>query len=220
MVGLEDFEKALKQGDRASVRQMLEREPRLLEAKTSWGVSPLMLAVYHGQTEVAHLLRDRLPEISPFEASALGDAHRLAEHLQRDPELHRRHSVDGFTPLGFAAYFGHAETVRQLLGAGADPNLASTNADKVAPLHSALAGGHKEIARMLVEAGADVNAASSAGYTPLHYVAEAGDIETAKFLIDHHAERDVKMADGRMPAELAEEKGFDELGELLRPVGS
>jgi ankyrin repeat protein len=76
------------------------------------------------------------------------------------------------------------------------------------------------MARLLIERGTDVDAASAAGWTPLHYVAHNGDIETAKFLLDRHAKRDVRNGDGKTPYEIAEERGFTDLAEILRPAGA
>lgn len=181
--------------------------------------SPILLAAYYGKPEVAEALRQEKSELDVFEAAALGDLHQLDRILRVDPHAVQSFSSDGFTPLGYAAYFGHLEAVRRLLRAGASPNVASRNPLSVMPLHSALAEQRKEMARVLVEAGADVGAAQGDGWTPLHYCAYSGDVETARYLIDHGAAGDQVNRDGKLPADLADEHGFTELSEILRPKG-
>lgn len=217
---MKSFTDLIKSGDAFAVRERLETSPEVLNADIEGAPSPILLAVYHGQVGVAEVIRHFQPHLSFFEAAAMGDRHRIAELLGENPEWPTRVSRDGFSPLGLAAYFGHLEAVRDLLNAGADPNVASNNLMAVTPLHSALAGGHKEMARMLVEHGADVNTASGEGWTPLHYAASSGDIETARYLIDHHARREITNREGEMPAEVAQARGFADLEELLRPIAA
>lgn len=68
------------------------------------------------------------------------------------------------TPLHVAALRGDRETVRALLEAGADPNVA--NDSGTTPLHAALQEAHAQVARMLVAAGASLDASDRAGVTP------------------------------------------------------
>lgn len=210
----------IKSGDAAGVRELLDRNPEVLNAPAAGAPSPILLAMYHGKPGVADVLRQYRPKLDLFDAAALGDRHEVARNLTVSPQGHAEYSPDGFTALGYAAYFGHAEVVRDLLDAGADPKVASQNGLAVCPIHSALSGGHKEMARLLLERSGDFDAASGAGWTPLHYAAHNGDIETAKFLLDHQAKRGVRNADGKIPADLAEERGFADLAQILRPVGA
>ncbi|HEY0866130.1 MAG TPA: ankyrin repeat domain-containing protein [Fimbriimonas sp.] len=179
--------------------------------------SAILLAAYYGKHEVAEALRAAKGQLDIFEAAAMGDLHVLESILLSDPHAHQAHSTDGFTPLGYAAYFGHLEAVRLLLRKGASPNVASENPLHVTPLHSALDQGRKEMARALVENGADVNASQGDGWTPLHYCAQNGDVETAKFLLDHGARGDEPNRAGAFPADLAEKAGYAALAEILRP---
>jgi ankyrin repeat protein len=214
------FTDLIKSGDAAGVRRMLDQNPEVLNTPVEGAPSPLLLAKYHGHAGVAEVIRQYRPNLTIFEAAAMGDREILKTLLAQDSNVPSQVSSDGFTPLGYAAYFGHHEMLRDLLDAGADPSVASGNALGVLPLHSALSGGHKEMARLLIERGTDVDAASAAGWTPLHYVAHNGDIETAKFLLDRHAKRDVRNGDGKTPYEIAEERGFTDLAEILRPAGA
>src|SRR5512132_1762310 len=99
--------------------------------------------------------------MSLFEAATVGDGEYLESRLSRDASGVNAFSSDGFTALGFAAFFGHLDAAGALLRHGGDPSLASKNPLGVMPLHSALSGGHKELVRLLVEAGSPVNAGSA-----------------------------------------------------------
>ncbi len=73
----------------------------------------------------------------------------------------------GFSALHLAAREGHIETVKTLLGAGADINQVSAG-DKTTPLLIATINGHFDLATHLLENGADPNLVSDAGSSPLY----------------------------------------------------
>ncbi|QKG22982.1 ankyrin repeat domain-containing protein [Actinomadura verrucosospora] len=60
---------------------------------------------------------------------------------------------DGVSPLHYAARHGHADPVRLLLEAGANPNITENYG--FTPLHEAAENGHAEVVRALLTAGAD-----------------------------------------------------------------
>jgi ankyrin repeat protein len=72
----------------------------------------------------------------------------------------------GMTALLYAAREGHLDTVRTLVAAGADVNIAS--GDKMTPLIMAIANGHYDLGQFLLEHGADVNRAADSGLTALY----------------------------------------------------
>ena len=180
------------------------------------GPSEIMLALYHGkQDRVNELLASGI-ELNVYEAAATGQTARLRELITADPSLVNTHSVDGFTPLGFAAFFKHPEAVDVLLEAGADVNLASRESMKVAPLASASAAGQYEIAKKLIEHGANVNTRASSDFTPLHEAAARGQLEFATLLLEHGADVNAKTADGKTPLDYAREHNRTEMVELLQ----
>ena len=141
------------------------------------GPSEIMLALYHGKKDRVNELLASGIELNVYEAAATGQTARLRELIAADPALVNTHSVDGFTPLGFAVFFGHPEAVDVLLDAGADVNLASIESMKVAPLASASAAGQFEIAQKLIAHGANVNTRASSDFTPLHESAASAMLE-------------------------------------------
>jgi uncharacterized protein len=73
----------------------------------------------------------------------------------------------GLTALHYAARQGAFETVRTLVGAGADVNQVSP-ADQVSPLLVATINGQFDIAAYLLDHGANPNIAGDNGMTPLY----------------------------------------------------
>jgi ankyrin repeat protein len=162
--------------------------------------SKVMEALYEGRTEEAQALAAARSDLDVFEAAALGDGDRLRALLDEDPELATSWSDDGFTPLHFAAFFGHPEAARLLVERGADLEARSTNeqfALDAAPLHSASAAGHVEACRVLLNAGADVNAVQHGGYTALLDAAANGNDELVELLLERGADRTARLDDGR-----------------------
>ena len=75
------------------------------------------------------------------------------------------------TSLNDSAKQGDADTVRALLEAGADPNVA--NKGGFTPLYWATRAGHVDVVTVLLEAGADPNVANKGGFTPLYWATRA-----------------------------------------------
>jgi len=206
---------AVKAGDLAAVTALLEDDPHLADTE-SGGVPITLLAFYYGNGEIGRQVASRKSKLSLFEQAALGQVSEVPAGVDLDA-----YSADGFTALGFAAYFGQIESARALLAAGANPNMASSNPMGVAPLHSALSGRHDGIVDLLLASGADPNLASKEGWTPLHYAAHTGDLALAKRLIAQGARPGPrKNSEGRDAAQIAREQGADDVARLIESYDS
>lgn len=106
------------------------------------------------------------------------------EGVAAKPELLNARGIDGSTPFMYAAMYGNAVFLKQLLARGADPN-AHNDANATALLYAA----HSlEKTRVLVDAGADVNARSDDGRTPLLIASGIpGNLATVRLLLEHGA---------------------------------
>lgn len=206
---------AIKTRDEALLRALVASDSELLNLPSPMGVSPVLFAVYYGRADMARVLVDLGAPLNVFEAAALGDEAALARELDADPALVGGVSGDGFSPLGLAAFFGHAGVAEALLSRDADVNAVSRNAMRVQPLHSAVAGGHGGLARALVMAGADVNATQQGEFTPLMAAAQNGDAGLALFLRQRGADAQARTADGRRAADFAREEGHATLADSL-----
>lgn len=210
------FFKAIQQGDREQVEDMLRRSPDLILDRNEKHLSPVMVAMYHHKFEIANLLLDRMVRLTVHEAAATGKLVHLISSLGHKPELVNAYSEDGFQPLGLAAYFGKTEAVRYLLKAGAEVNSPSKNPLGVTPIQSAVAGGHLETVRLLLAAGADPNVRERDGNTPLHAAAYNGDIEIVRNLIFGGADLEAININKVKPLDLAMKKGHDDVVTLLK----
>jgi uncharacterized protein YndB with AHSA1/START domain len=115
------------------LRELLDRDPELVETLSDDGFTPLHFACFSGSGEAVRLLVERK---APLE--------RLAEA-----------SFARVRPLGTAIFAGQPEAARILLEAGADPN--GRDAGENHPLQAAEAKGHEELARLLREHGATLH---------------------------------------------------------------
>ncbi|GAB3920647.1 ankyrin repeat domain-containing protein [Mucilaginibacter myungsuensis] len=209
------LEELIAAGDTAALTALLQGNRALASAPTSHGVSPLMLSCYYKKPEASAVLLKFVDEVNLFEAAAVGKFDVVAYIVGTHPDSVNDFAPDGFTPLGLACYFGQAEVARYLVLKGAEVNLPSNNGFNVFPLHSATAGNFTDIARMLVANGAEVNVVQKSGVTPLHSAAQNGNADMLILLLEKGADVGIRMEGGKLPADLARDKGFNEIAEIL-----
>jgi len=211
----QDFFQAIKQGDWPDVERQLDADPSLIHAREN-GLSPIMVAAYRHQKEIASYLADKTVALTIFEASATGKINNILRLLARDPQLVNAYADDGFQALGLGCYFGHYDVAEYLIKAGAPINSPARNELKAAPVHSAAAAGQAKIVGLLLKYGADPNIREQGGYTPLHAAAQNGDLETIRTLIYGGADLVLPSDDGKIPYDLALAAGHGEATKLLQ----
>jgi len=211
-----EFFDAIMRGDQAKVNKLLTSDPGLIHARDVRGRSPIMLAAYYQQSEIANLLVDHTVTITVFEAAATGKVQQLMLMLAKNPSLINAYAEDGFQPLGLAALFGRLEAVDFLLRAGAWVNGASKNKLQATPLNSASARGYVDVAHHLLEAGADPNAKQDGDVTPLHSAAFNGQVEMIRVLLEYGASQQLRNKDGKTPLDIAVESGHHPAALLLK----
>jgi ankyrin repeat protein len=183
------------------------------------GVSALLRAVYRGDAAAVAAILATGPELDIFEAAAVGDLARVRALIEADPSQARAFAVDGFHPLGLAAFFKHPDVVTFLIAAGADVSAPSRNRMKVTALHSAIAARDIESTLALIAAGADVNAGQQDSFTPLHEAAQNGDRDILEALLAAGADPSAKLSTGERPADLARKHKHPELVPHLERTG-
>jgi ankyrin repeat protein len=213
-----DIFEAIKERDSAKVQEVLRDRPDSINQVSPEGNRPVLFALYSGQLELAMSLRKQMDSINLWEAAALGEVESLHQAVEKGQAINDL-APDGFTALGLAAFFGRIEALAWLLANSADPNISADNQMKVRPIHSAAAHRDAEVSlqmvKALIEVGAEVNVAQHGGWTPLHQAADHGHHEQVQLLLDAGADPGLKSMDGRVPADMAREKSFNQLAELL-----
>jgi len=106
--------------------------------------------------------------------------------------------ASGSTPLLVAASNDDVAQVKQLLKAGANPNVR--NKLDTTPLLEAAFHSNSEIIKALLDAGADPNAAGADGQTPLMLVARGTNVAAAKMLLEKGANPRAREAQRRQTA--------------------
>jgi uncharacterized protein len=180
--------------------------------------SDILTALYRHDAADAARLAETADALTIWEAAALGKDAVVERLAVEDRARVDAAAPDGHTPLGLAAFFGRASTVKLLLTHGADAGRASSNAMKVQPLHAAVAGRNADCVQAILEAGADPNARQQVGYTPLMGAASAGREDLADLLLTRGADRSLQSEDGKTAASVAAEHGHERLGAKLAVV--
>ena len=210
------LEEYIETGNHHDLELLLSRDPSLVTQNTSHDISPLLLACYYHKTEIVQTILKYITAITIHEACATGLVEHVKMMLEHKPEVINELSSHGFTPLGSAAHFDQEEVVRLLLAHHADPNICSQNGYNSYPLHAALNNNNDQISKMLIEAGAEVNIVQNGRISPLHLAAQHGNIELIIALLEQGADIEARTEFGLTASDLAAEKGFHEIAEILR----
>ena len=149
-----------------SLTYMLKRDPAdkpeqtraAVNAMTSGGYSPVMLAAQEGSYPITRLLCD-VPHI--------------------DLELKTR---DGYTALHWATRKEHIECARALVRGGADPD--SIDSEGCTPLMLAAMFERLPSMRLMIDMGADVCAQDLDGQTVLHWAAMLSSMAATRAVMD------------------------------------
>jgi len=144
-------------GQLSRVKQFIEDNPALIHDWSHDGFTPLHLAVFFGQRDVAEFLLTRNPDVNavsrnpikvtPLHSAAAGNQYEICEALIAKGANVNARQEGGFTPLHSAAQNGNLALVDLLLKRGADPN-AKTDDGKTARDFAA-EGGHAGVAARL-----------------------------------------------------------------------
>jgi ankyrin repeat protein len=138
-----DFFDACRRGDKETVERLYEVYPNIIHTEDVRGFTPLIIAVYNNQVEVADFL------------------------LIKGAKAETQDQNAGNTALMGVCFKGYKELAEKLIEAGADIN--QRNNQGATALTFAATFGHLEIAKMLLEKGADVHAKDVRGKSSLDH---------------------------------------------------
>ena len=110
-------------------------------------------------------------------------------------------TIDGSTPLHYAASNGHSELCKIIMKWIGEKQEEKNpqNVDGNTPLHFAANGGYLETLQILMNEVEEKNPRNNDGYTPLHLAAETGNLEIVKLIINQVPDVLYRMFYGREP---------------------
>lgn len=181
----EDFFQAIQNNDGKAVTKLLQRgiDPNTPSPKL---VPALLLAIQSkADAAVSALLKAPGLDVNvandkdetPLMLAALNGNLALVKELV---DLDAAVNKPGWTPLHYAATYGHDEIVRFLLEENAYIDAEAPN--KTTPLMMAARLRLRATAKLLVTEGADPSVVNMAGYNAAKFAREAGDEELADWL--------------------------------------
>ncbi len=136
-----DIYEIARNGCAEDLQMVFNNYPNIINVKNKSGFSPLTIASYSGNLEIATL---------------------LAKHVEN---IDLNSNVG--TPLMAAVYRNNNDIAKMLLDSGADVNI--TDAKGTTALHYAIKFKNADLIKVLVNNGADINLKDNKGLSPLDY---------------------------------------------------
>jgi ankyrin repeat protein len=218
---------AVKSGDRAAIRTLLQRRADVNAAEPD-GTTALHYAVQHDDAETVDLLiraganitattRYGIPPLQV--AATIGSAAILEKLLAAGADA-RTATPEGETALMAAARNGDVASVQLLVARGARIDAVESWKGQDALMWAA-AENNAAVVKVLIEAGANVNARSKGGvFTPFLFAVRQGHVEASRVLLDSGARINDPLQDGMSPLVLALMNGHYELASFLLDRGA
>lgn len=126
-----EFFELIRTGNTEEIKRKLKEDPSLAEEKDPKGFSPLVLATYHGQTEITEILIHSGADINAQDAA--GNTALMGVCFKGHPEIadlliKKGADIDvqnhnGATALIYAVTFNQQKIVEMLVGKDADKSL-------------------------------------------------------------------------------------------------
>lgn len=136
------------------VKELMKQDPDIINQTNESGFSPLILACYRGNVEVAKFLIDNVKDVN-------------------------YKSQEGTALAGLSVKY-NKDLVEYILIKNANPNIADTNG--ATPLFWAVKFGNKELTELLLKYKADKSIKDSQGMTPFEYALQTNNKEIINLL--------------------------------------
>lgn len=141
-------------GTVAEVKDLMKQDPDIINKTNENGFSPLILACYRGNVEVAKFLMDNVKDIN-------------------------YKSQEGTALAGLSVKY-NKDLVTYLLNKNADPNI--TDSTGATPLFWAVKFGNRELTELLIKHKADQSKKDSMGMTPFEYALQTNNKDIINLL--------------------------------------
>ncbi len=205
------------------------------DAPSEAGNTPLHTACIYGNAEVVKILEDFGADDTIGNINGETPAHHavMKKKMGGDLSAKERRAVlqelkhldiarsDGKTPLMLLQYLDintNIELLPLFLEKGADVNHTDHNGNTALILNAANQC-YQGVIKELISAGADVNAIDGEGNSALFYALKYGDKASARYLIKKGADYNKTNRQGISPVQIAVEKGYDTVLELMSDIG-
>lgn len=138
------------------------------------GQTPLMFAAAVNSGPVIKVLAKHGADLNAI-SKVLEPRDRLDKRDGINPRRRQMEGpwLGGLTALHFAAREGQMDAVRELVAAGANPNVVAAT-DQVSAMTMAIINGYFDLAKFMLDSGADPNLANTGGLTPLFATIDQG----------------------------------------------
>lgn len=184
-----DIHDAVKAGDAAAVRAIVEKDPARLNARDETGRTPLHWAALGTSAEILEYLVERGADLGAVDTNGQAAVHILAR--------------DGKLP-----------GLKLVLDKGADADLPLP--DKKTALHVAAMTRRHDVLRLLAARGAALETRDDRGRTPLvHSARQLAGVEVVRTLLDLGADVNSADGDGETALTLAAWRGSGDVVDLL-----
>jgi ankyrin repeat protein len=130
-----------RKGTTEDLQNLLKNSPEAIYYESASGFTPLTIACYNGNLEVATVLAHRVRDINAI--SSFG------------------------TPLMAAVFKNYVDITKMLLDLDADVNIADSNGNTA--LHYAVRFSYIEIVKLLISKNADIKLKDNKGFSPREY---------------------------------------------------
>jgi len=183
---------AVRSNDERTIRETLQANPELMEARDSSGSSLLHHAAGFASLETVQLLLDKRADVNAANRRkstpllwAIHDEAKVRVLIAKGANVNVR-QADGRTPVFQAASLGNGTAIfRLLMAKGADPNVPT--ATGLTPLMAA-ARGNNEILKSLLTIKVKPDARAGNGGTALMAAATAGNAAGVRLLLEAGAD--------------------------------
>ena len=181
----EDFFAAIKSDDPVTIQQLLARgfDPNTVDPQSQHG---LILAIREPSLKAANVLLDA-PKIALNTLNAQGESPLMLAALKGHLELVAKMvkkgadvNKTGWTPLHYAASFGHVSVMKLLLDNHAYIDAESPNGST--PLMMASMYGNPQSVKLLLDEGADPLLKNQVGLTALQFAERGNRPDSAELL--------------------------------------